>query len=129
MADTKHKMPTKSDAWIGVDLDGTLAYWDKDSDINEVGSLIPAMFSRVVVWLSEGKTVKIMTARVCPVQPNEDRDFVDRQRKLIEAWCEHVFGQVLEVTHEKDYRMTELWDDRAVAVERNTGRVLNRYFQ
>ena len=57
MADTKHKMPTKSDAWIGVDLDGTLAYWDKDSDINEVGS-IPAMFSRVVVWLSEGKTVK-----------------------------------------------------------------------
>ena len=33
-------------------------------------------------------------------------------------------GQELEVTHMKDYAMVELWDDRAVSVEKNTGRAV-----
>ena len=32
------------------------------------------------------------------------------------------FGVVLPVTNVKDWHMLELWDDRAVQVEPNTGR-------
>jgi hypothetical protein len=42
----------------------------------------------------------------------------------IEAWCLLNVGQVLPITHEKDFGMIELWDDRAVTVEENTGRVI-----
>lgn len=40
----------------------------------------------------------------------------------IHSWCKQYIGQALAVTCVKDYRMFELWDDRAVQVEPNTGR-------
>jgi len=40
----------------------------------------------------------------------------------IAAWCKLHIGQVLPLTCTKDYGMIELWDDRAVQVEMNTGR-------
>ena len=45
-------------------------------------------------------------------------------RPHIEAWCLKHIGQIIPVTNVKDYGMEELWDDRAVQVEANTGRVL-----
>jgi len=39
----------------------------------------------------------------------------------IEEWCRQHIGQVLEVTNVKDFGMIELWDDRAIQVESNTG--------
>lgn len=118
--------------WIGVDLDGTLARVDYGKIYDgTIGPPVPAMLERVKRWLAEGVEVRIVTARVAePLQcweGYEHSDFakgVAEQRALIEAWClEHV-GQVLPVTAQKDYAMIELWDDRAVAVEHNTGRVL-----
>ncbi len=104
--------------WIGVDLDGTLAEYDHWRGVEHIGAPIPAMVSRVKRWLAEGKDVRIFTARVA------ERD---RRRKLLAThyivrWCEQHIGQPLAVTNVKDFGMVELWDDRAVQVERNTGR-------
>jgi hypothetical protein len=114
--------------WIGVDLDGTLARYDGWQGENHVGEPVPAMADRVRKWLSEGREVRIFTARVAgdalwigPVGIPEPMS-KSEARKAIETWCEKHFGVVLPVTCRKDYQMVELWDDRAVQVEPNTGR-------
>lgn len=114
--------------WIGVDLDGTLAEYHGWKGENNIGAPIPAMVKRVKQWLSEGKTVKIFTARVCvngayslESKQYADRDFSDNQVSLIQDWCEQHIGQRLEVTNVKDFAMIELWDDRCVQVRINTG--------
>jgi len=104
-------------AWIGVDLDGTLAYYDGTwRGKHHVGEPIQSMVDRVKQWIAEGREVRIMTARAC-----DGRDCVP----AIERWCLRHIGEILEVTNEKDYHMIELWDDRAIPVEKNTGRVLH----
>jgi hypothetical protein len=76
------------------------------------------MVERVKRWLEEGIQVKVMTARVS--RDNPDRDAA---REAIEMWLDEQFGEGhgIGVTHEKDMHMWELWDDRAVQVEPNTG--------
>jgi hypothetical protein len=100
--------------WIGVDLDGTLAYYDRWRGIEHIGEPVPLMLDRVKTWLDEGQEVKIFTARACePVAV-----------PFIEAWCEKHVGRRLEVTNVKDFRMVVLWDDRAIRVAANTGQVV-----
>ena len=103
--------------WIGIDLDGTLAEIlpGRSYGPNDIGKPVPAMAERVRSWLSEGKTVKIFTARACwgPVAI-----------AAIEEWTRTHFGQTLEVTNVKDPGMVELYDDRAWRVEFNTGRII-----
>ncbi len=106
--------------WIGVDLDGTLAHYDKWRGVAHIGAPIPAMVERVKRWLSEGRTVKIMTARAAP----RDDGSEETAAFFIRRWCQEHLGQELEVTCVKDGYMVELWDDRAVSVEENTGRAL-----
>ena len=107
--------------WIGVDLDGTLAHYDRWKGETSIGEPVPAMLERVKAWLAEGIEVKIVTARVAP-QDENDIERVSVAFAAILAWCiEHV-GQELDVTCFKDFGMIELWDDRAVQVEKNTGR-------
>ena len=105
-----------TNGWIGVDLDGTLAIYEKWSGPDEIGEPIPAMVKRIQQWIKDGKKVKIMTARVA--SNNKTRDVA---KKAIEEWCVKHIGEKLEVTSEKDYMMTELWDDRVVYVVKNTG--------
>jgi len=106
--------------WIGVDLDGTLAEYDEWRGVDHIGPPIPAMVERVRRWLAEGRRVKIVTARVS--HPNDAAGAA----AAIFKWCLEHLGAVLPVTCMKDYQMLELWDDRAVQVEPNTGRVLGR---
>lgn len=107
--------------WIGVDLDGTLALHQPSSTIDTIGPPIPKMLARVKVWLDKNVPVKIVTARVSSKQ---DPEFVAEQRIMIQRWCLKHLGQMLKVTAEKDFCMIALWDDRAVTVEANTGRLL-----
>jgi hypothetical protein len=112
--------------WIGVDLDGTLAHYEGWKGIQHIGAPIPPMVARVKRWLSEGKEVRIMTARVwkpCPGQPGyiERTREVRSAKKHIEDWCREHIGCRLPVTNEKDLNMVELWDDRAVRVVANVG--------
>ncbi|WP_062120497.1 hypothetical protein [Aureimonas sp. AU40] len=106
-----------SGGWIGVDLDGTLAHYDGWKGIDHIGAPVPAMMKRVRGWLAAGKTVKIMTARVCSAAP--DRGMA---RWHIQNWFERQGLPRLEVVSEKDFGMVQLWDDRAIRVEENTGR-------
>jgi hypothetical protein len=116
--------------WIGVDLDGTLAHYDGWRGVEHIGEPVPAMVERVKAWRAEGREVRIFTARVdggaaalAAGNPHGQhfRD-VAAVRGHIEAWCLRHIGEVLPVTNVKDYAMLELWDDRCVQVECNTGR-------
>ena len=113
--------------WIGVDLDGTLAKYQGWNN-GEIGEPIPLMVERVKKWIADGVEVKIFTARVgfgggysAESGRSDDERFADEQRKSIEKWCEKHIGAVLPVTATKDFRMIELWDDRAIQVIPNTG--------
>jgi hypothetical protein len=104
--------------WIGVDLGGTLAEYDAWRGEAHIGKPIPEMVERVRTWLNLGRDVRIFTARVCST--NITRRGAEA---AIKAWCLEQFGCVLPVTAEKDHHMSEMWDDRAVRVEFNTGRM------
>jgi hypothetical protein len=101
--------------WIGVDLDGTLAYYEagKWRGIEHIGEPIAPMVERVRRWVEEGREVRIFTARIC-----EDRK---RVTEVVHAWLHKQGLPSLAVTNEKDYGMIELWDDRAVQVKMNEG--------
>lgn len=115
--------------WIGVDLDGTLAEYNGWVGETEIGKPIPLMVARVKKWLSEGKTVKIFTARVTEGITNLDGTPHDNSLviKAIQDWCLEHIGQVLPITNVKDYSMIELWDDRAIQVVPNTGRSISEF--
>lgn len=117
--------------WIGVDFDGTLSKYEGWAD-GQLGPPVPRMLERVKGWLAEGKEVRIFTARVGACgDTNSDSGLIDggafaeEQRALIEAWCEKHLGRKLRVTASKDFAMLELWDDRAIQVQFNTGEVLS----
>lgn len=98
-------------AWIGVDLDGTLAEYHGYCGPEHIGDPIPAMMLRVKQWLADGKDVRLFTARAgCSVSERHIND-----------WLMKNLGKVIPITATKDYGMVELWDDRAVQVVPNTG--------
>lgn len=103
--------------WIGVDLDGTLAHYDHWRGPDHVGTPIPAMLERVRGWLAAGREVRIFTARAT----------IPEQVAPVTKWLNthRIFKKgtqtPLDVTNVKDFRMDELYDDRAVQVEKNTG--------
>lgn len=104
-------------AWIGVDLDGTLAV-DADGgpfDPCEIGPPVPKMVARIQKWKAEGIKVKLVTARAA---------WGDEVHDAIADWCLEHLGFELPITDRKDAEMICLWDDRAIAVERNTGEFL-----
>lgn len=101
---------------IACDLDGTLAHYDKWRGIEHIGEPIPGTVYRVKKALSLGHKVYIFTARA---------GHGDGAEKYIEEWCLKHLGVVLPVTANKGYEFTEFWDDRAVAVLRNTGTAPN----
>lgn len=101
---------------IAVDLDGTLAHWEsgEDYDPAKIGKPIKPMLDRVKKWVSEGKNVVIHTARA-----GESGSFPH-----IHKWLRDNGLPELQITNKKLKEVGEFWDDRAVAVERNTGKVL-----
>lgn len=104
-----------SKGWIGVDLDGTLAFYEGWRGEAHIGGPVPPMVGRVQRWLAEGYEVRIFTARVShPAQRAA-------ALKAIQQWTQQHIGVVLPVTNIKDYAMLELWDDRCVQVFPNTG--------
>jgi hypothetical protein len=131
--------------WIGVDLDGTLFEYHGLTRWNEFGRPIPLMVERVRNWLAEGRDVRIVTARIgipmggvlainlcgrvnlysrikrnvclCKDEMFSDRDMYD----AIWRHCEIHIGQGLPAQCYKDFAMIELWDDRVVQVQLNTG--------
>ena len=123
--------------WIAVDLDGTLAQYDQWIGPGHIGEPVPLMLARVKGWLKEGKEVRIFTARVFPFNDVIYADtprpslatHIDNTRlddawlavHSIRRWCYKHVERILPITNVKDFGMIEIWDDRAVQVEKNTG--------
>lgn len=110
-----------SDGWIAVDLDGTLAVYDHWRGPSHIGEPIPAMVERVKRWLEEGRDVRIFTARVTSDGTIARAVVASQARRAIRRWCAQHIGRELPITNVKDWKMLELWDDRAVQVVTNTG--------
>jgi len=126
--------------WIGVDLDGTLAHYERWVDGHVIGEPIHPMVDRVKNWLAEGRKVRIFTARIWPIliadprvpdnvwpilmseQASESRHATARfVAHAVQSWVQEHIGQSLVLTCVKDLAMIELWDDRAVQVAKNLG--------
>lgn len=113
--------------WYAVDLDGTLAKEGENAGMPKawtpyaIGEPIPASIDRIKGYLDKGCNVSIFTARI---------DVADPELKMqvtmaIQSWCKKNIGQILEVTCIKSSKFTRFEDDRAVGVERNTGKLLS----
>ena len=100
--------------WIGVDLDGTIAEYHGWKGSDSIGKPIMPMVIRVLDWLNSGQEVKIFTARAS----------VPENIPAIVAWCKEHLGREIPITNVKDFGMITLYDDRAIQVEFNTGRLL-----
>src|SRR5574343_84484 len=98
--------------WVGVDLDGTLAYHEPGyMRAGIIGKPLPEMAGRVREQLRQGTCIKIFTSRA--VYPE--------QIKLIQIWLEKHGFPPLEITNAKDPDCLEIWDDSARRVIKNTG--------
>ena len=107
--------------WVGVDLDGTLAFYDHFQGAGHIGEPVPRMLKFVQGLLDDEVEIRIFTARVGLQQDPRD---IQIARSKIQEWCLKHLGQVLPVTCEKDYGMVTLYDDRCITIEKNTGRLL-----
>lgn len=112
---------SNEEEWVGFDLDGTLAKYDGWKGIDHIGEPVESvvLVAKLLHWL--GKKIKILTARVAPRGGENDSD---KARAYVEEWCQKNLGFTPEVTYVKDASMVALFDDRAVAVEPNTGKIL-----
>lgn len=111
---------TRPPGWVGVDLDGTLAFHEPGFfQMNYIGDPIPRMLAQVKAWIEEGVVVKLFTARMS-ASKTEQAVFLHAWHK----WCLKWGLPPLEATCVKDFNMLELYDDRAVQIEINTGRMV-----
>jgi hypothetical protein len=108
---SKEDFAAKYPPWIGVDFDGTLAHYDHYRGDDHTGAPVEPMVRLVRKLLHEGKTVKLFTAR--------------KPHPALRRWMQQHLGQVLEITNVKNPGMQVLLDDRAIGVERNTGKLDN----
>lgn len=99
------------EGYIAVDLDGTLA--KHNGGHKTIGEPIPKMVARVRRWVGHGKKVKIFSARADS----------EEEKEKIKRWLKKHDLPELEVTNVKEKHCIEFWDDRAVAVRKNTGEV------
>lgn len=107
------------DKWVGIDLDGCLAFHDKWIDHEHVGEPVPLMLERVKQMIKQGTTVKIFTARAA----------VPEHIPPVKEWLkQHGLGD-LEVTCSKDHKMIALYDDKAIQVIKNVGITLQEVFE
>lgn len=108
--------------WIGFDLDGTLAEYTTFKGPLEIGKPVERMCALMKSLKEQGKTVKILTARVGNrglMLP--DGVTLDDVREAINKWCDNALGFRPEITCSKDWKLESLYDDRAIQVEKNVG--------
>lgn len=109
-----------SRGWIGCDLDGTIAEYTGWRGETHIGRPIMPMVDHIRKLLAKGYEVRILTARMSDPSA-EAREAIQRS---IGDWTAQHIGVRLTATCVKDYDMVELYDDRAVQVEMNVGRIV-----
>jgi hypothetical protein len=102
--------------YVGFDLDGTLAKFDKWQGPGHIGPPVPKMVKKAKEFLGRGIQVRIITARLG--LPGKEADIAHR---AIKKWCEKHIGRKLKVQAHKTPGLVKLYDDKAERVEKNTG--------
>ena len=115
----KEKKLTRKHLHYAVDLDGTLAVYDRWRGHTHIGEPIQPMVNRVKQLLADGHYVSIFTARVA-VATNESVD--EGIKNTIAEWCRMHIGQVLPITAVKKPYFHAILDDRAEQILLNDGR-------
>ena len=110
-------------SWIGIDLDGTLAFYDRWRGNTHIGAPIPEMIKKVRQWISEGREVRIFTARMAETNSFE-RQWVYEE---ILKWTKKHIGKPLPATCVKDMNMAFLVDDRAITANFNEGSIIGEW--
>lgn len=116
--------PLPGFGWVAVDFDGTLAISIAASimgDEKPLGEPVMAMVRLVIQWLCEGQKVCLFTARIAPHADNRD---LMRIHKALQEWCLKHIGQVIPITCIKEPGIRTIVDDRAIHVEKNTGKIV-----
>jgi 2'-5' RNA ligase len=104
--------------YVAFDLDRTLAVQRGAFKGDRfVGKPIPEMVERLKQHIKDGDDVRIFTARVS----NDPKGIA---RAAIEAWLQRNIGQNLPISDRKDHLMKKFYDDRAVGVVPNTGKLV-----
>lgn len=107
--------------WFGFDFDATIAHYPPKKADGMLGKPIESEVLTLLKQLvAEGHECRIVTARVGSGTPAE----IAKITKEMQAWCLTYVGKELPVTAKKDYLMIVLFDDRAIQVEYNTGKLL-----
>lgn len=104
-------------AWVGIDFDGTWSSTDNPGHFEPpypLGRAVPQMTYKVRIMMKAGIRVRLFTARA------GSPEAVERLRD----WMRREIGEVLEVTDKKDYNLLRFYDDRALQVIPNLGRVV-----
>lgn len=116
---------------FGFDLDGVLAHYEENQEykygITYIGAPIPEMIELLINEVNrgrtEGYTVKIFTARA----NRSDYSYVSQYFEMIKAidrFCLENFGVTLAITPCKDKYLIKFYDDKAVQVIINEGKII-----
>lgn len=111
----------KKNLTIAVDFDGTLATYDKWVSVEHCGDPIPSMVARVKAAHAAGHAIVIFTARAAARIDGSHKVAVH----FVTKWCDKYLGFRPLVTAIKLPEIDLIWDDKAVGVEKNTGRFLS----
>tara|TARA_R110000803_G_scaffold83827_2_gene149872 strand:+ start:358 stop:675 length:318 start_codon:yes stop_codon:yes gene_type:complete len=100
---------------IALDLDGTLAHYDKWRGVEHVGEPIPAMVKKLNDWVAQGHNVTLFTARVSDAEEAPDAGH------YIGKWILKHELPITEITCIKKKKFDLFVDDKAISVIKNEG--------
>lgn len=100
-----------------VDLDGTLAYYERWGAEGDIGEPIPIMKNWISYWLSKGIEIVIFTARAYK------QEHIDNIRKWLIL---NGLPIDLRITNVKGLDCSMILDDKAREVISNTGQIVDR---
>lgn len=111
--------------YVAFDLDGTLAAHLKGGGVASVGAPILPMLELLKRRLAQGYEVRIVTARIMLGPGYQRKLWNSKQTKLIHTFLAEHDIPPLSVQCHKCFSMLCIYDDRAVAVEKGTGKLLS----
>lgn len=113
----------KDKEWYGFDLDGTLATYEQGEwkGYMVIGNPIASMCEVAKQLHDDGKTVKIITARVSEASLSAKEATLEQIKEAIWKWCDANLGFRPDIVSEKDHHLNRFYDDRCLEVVRNEG--------
>lgn len=110
--------------YFWCDLNGTLVFHEKGTPVFDaegrfiIGKPVNRMVRRIRRMLSEGMKIKIMSGSV-----GLGGNKAETAERTIKDWCKEHLGRELEVTATITPRCLGIFNDKAIPIVRNTGRV------